>query len=139
MAPVVLTAPIAVRTYADLPVVTRAVRAASAEAGIRDRQALEGLVLAATELATNLVRHARGGRIAVDVVERAGRAGVEVRGDDEGPGIADLERALLDGVSTAEGSLGGGLGAMRRAVDEFSIDSSPAGTHVVLRTWAVRR
>ncbi|MGE0229694.1 MAG: ATP-binding protein [Dehalococcoidia bacterium] len=130
---------VAVRTHADVYGVTRAVRAAARAAGVVDPGRLEGLALAATELATNLARYAERGRVTVTAIDREGRHGVEVRGDDEGPGIADLDRALRDGESTAEGSLGGGFGTMRRGVDEFAIESTGAGTHVVLRTWAVRR
>jgi serine/threonine-protein kinase RsbT len=104
-------------------------------AGVEEGGRLEGLLLAVMELATNLVRHTPGGRVTIAQVERNGGRGVQVRGDDEGPGIADLDEALRDGEST-RGSLGGGMGTMRRGVDEFSIESSPAGTHVVLTTWA---
>lgn len=126
---------IEVRSRGDVYAVRRAVRAAATDAGVEEGGRLEGLLLAAMELATNLVRHAAGGRVTIGEVERGGGRGVEVRGDDEGPGIANLEEALRDGAST-RGSLGGGLGTMRREVDEFSIESSPAGTHVVLTTWA---
>jgi serine/threonine-protein kinase RsbT len=55
---------------------------------------------------------------------------------DDGPGIADLDRAMQDGYSSS-GSLGLGLPGSRRLVDEFEIDSAPGkGTRVTLTKWA---
>jgi len=88
--------------------------------------------LVATELASNLVKHAdRGGSLFVTLVERHGSTGLDLVSVDNGPGIADPERALSDGFSTA-GSAGIGLGAVSRLSDSFDIYSSPGkGTIVV--------
>jgi anti-sigma regulatory factor (Ser/Thr protein kinase) len=90
------------------------------------------LALAVTELATNLVKHARDGEIVLaDLGSGPGR-GVRAIGIDRGPGVADLARALDDGYSTA-GSPGTGLGAMKRSVDRFEMSSTPGvGTIVML-------
>lgn len=103
------------------------------------------LALVATETASNLVKHARGGVLLVRVVaagpahdpaDPAARRGVELLAVDQGPGMADLARASRDGYSTA-GSAGAGLGAMRRMADAFDVDSRPGrGTVLVARVWA---
>jgi anti-sigma regulatory factor (Ser/Thr protein kinase) len=88
--------------------------------------------LVATELATNLVKHAtRGG----DLLMRIGGSNlseVELVSLDRGPGIRDVARSLADGHSTA-GSPGTGLGAVHRMSDDFDIYSSERGTAVLAR------
>jgi serine/threonine-protein kinase RsbT len=97
--------------------------------------AAAALATAATEVARNMIVHAGGGEIAVIAAARAGRRGVIVTARDDGPGIADIDRAMQDGFSTT-GSLGFGLPGARRLVDEFEIESIVgAGTRVTLRKW----
>jgi hypothetical protein len=61
---------------------------------------------------------------------------VEVLALDKGPGMADVERCLRDGYSTA-GTGGSGLGAMRRMSSLFDIHSVPGvGTAVLAQLWA---
>lgn len=101
-----------------------------------DRYAVEAVAISVSEIATNQVRHAGGGTISLSRVEREGRAGVEVEALDQGPGIADVERAMQDGYSTT-GSMGSGLPAARRLMDDFEIASAPGeGTRVLMRKWA---
>lgn len=88
------------------------------------------LALAVTEAATNLLRHSVDGALALRLAARGGQADVEVLALDSGPGIAELSVALRDGSSTA-GTLGVGLGAIRRLADTFAIHSVPGrGTGV---------
>jgi serine/threonine-protein kinase RsbT len=71
-------------------------------------------------------------------VSHDGRTGLELVFEDEGPGIADIERALRDGFSTAN-SMGVGLGGARRLANEFHIESAPgAGTKVTVVQWKRR-
>lgn len=98
------------------------------------------LAIVVTEAATNLARHARGGRIALSVVGEPGAAGVEVLALDEGPGIANVGRAMEDGYSSA-GTPGHGLGAIRRMAGDFDLYSRPgqsggAGTMLLARVWS---
>jgi anti-sigma regulatory factor (Ser/Thr protein kinase) len=96
------------------------------------------LALVVTELGTNLVRHASGGRLLV--AARAGPAGdgIEVLSVDNGPGMPDVEHCLRDGVTTASTS-GTGLGAVRRLSDEFAAFSVvPGGTAVLARVFRRR-
>jgi hypothetical protein len=57
---------------------------------------------------------------------------LEITVDDRGPGIADVEEALEDHFSSS-GTLGLGLGGVKRMADEFALDSVPGkGTRVTL-------
>ena len=61
--------------------------------------------------------------------------GLQLEFVDDGPGIADLDRALAGGFSTSK-SLGLGLSGTKRLVDEFQIQTEPGrGTNVVIRKW----
>jgi len=95
------------------------------------------LATAISEVARNITTYAGRGEVYVSVVrDAAGREGVRVIARDEGPGIADVERALQDGYTTG-GGLGLGLPGARRLVDEFAIDTAPSrGTTVTLTKWS---
>ncbi|CAL9647292.1 ATP-binding SpoIIE family protein phosphatase [Streptomyces sp. Tu 3180] len=114
---------------------------AAALAGLDERRTA-AVSLVATELATNLLKHARDGEVLVDVVDppvlREGRTGraVQIAAIDHGPGIADVAGALRDGFTTAR-SLGAGLGTCRRLADDFDLHSVLGrGTVAVARVGA---
>ena len=87
----------------------------------------------ANELATNLVRHSRDGRILLQVMHGGTSAWLELLSVDGGPGMSDVQRCLQDGYSTG-GTPGNGLGAVRRLSDEFDVQSTPGkGTVIVSR------
>jgi anti-sigma regulatory factor (Ser/Thr protein kinase) len=92
------------------------------------------VALVVSELATNLVKHASGGEILLTLIDHGDRAGVEVLALDKGPGFRDFEHAAQDGHSTS-GSLGHGLGAVRRQSDHVELFSTPAGTVSLARIW----
>jgi serine/threonine-protein kinase RsbT len=93
------------------------------------------IATAISELARNIVEHARSGEIRLRAVDGDERLGVQVVATDEGPGIPDVGRALCDGFSTS-GSLGLGLPGVRRLMDDFQIDSAlQRGTTVTVRKW----
>ncbi|MCL4225535.1 MAG: anti-sigma regulatory factor [Myxococcales bacterium] len=98
--------------------------------------AIAAVTTAASELARNVITHARGGHAVVEAVTRGPRAGVRLVFKDDGPGIRDLTRALAGGYSTAR-SLGLGLSGSKRLVDEFEIETGPdQGTTVTVIKWA---
>jgi anti-sigma regulatory factor (Ser/Thr protein kinase) len=107
-----------------------------------DRVAAAALV--ATELATNLLKHAGGGRILVEEVD-CGPAGQPSHGEpvvqivavDHGPGMPDVARALRDGYSTTA-SLGAGLGTCRRLADTFQVHSTVGRGTVALARLTVK-
>lgn len=86
--------------------------------------------LVATELATNLVKHARDGVVALASGADAQDGRLLVVAIDRGPGIPDIARSLADGYSTA-GSPGTGLGAIRRLSYKTDVLSAPAGTVMI--------
>lgn len=91
------------------------------------------VALVATELATNLVRHAGGGELLARPLARAGEAGLEIVTLDRGPGISSIDQALRDGYSTA-GTTGAGLGAVCRIASRCDVYSTPeTGTAVLAR------
>jgi serine/threonine-protein kinase RsbT len=93
------------------------------------------LATAISEIARNITAYAVRGEVLLDVVQDGTRRGVRVVARDEGPGIADLEKALTDGYTTG-GGLGLGLPGARRLVDDFDIQTAPGqGTRVTLVKW----
>jgi anti-sigma regulatory factor (Ser/Thr protein kinase) len=112
----------------------RAARAMAASLGFQS-QDCEEIAIVMTELATNLVKHARGGILTLTPLADNGRAGLEIRSHDDGPGIADVEQAIADHYSTT-GTYGTGLGTVNRLMDNLDIKSRPgSGTSVVCRKW----
>jgi anti-sigma regulatory factor (Ser/Thr protein kinase) len=100
-----------------------------------DEVATGRVAIVATELANNLVRHAREGRMLVGAVHdpEGGEPLVELMSLDRGPGIANVAASLVDGHSTG-GTSGTGLGAVRRLSRVFDVYSSvPAGTVILAR------
>lgn len=91
------------------------------------------------ELVSNIVRYAGSGVIYLRETTAGPRRGLEVEAVDQGPGIADVELALQDGYSTSGKSLGSGLPAVRRLMDEFEIDTEVGrGTRVRTVRWLRR-
>lgn len=93
--------------------------------------------LVATELATNLLRHAQGAEIWM--AARPPFHDIEIICVDRGPGIEDLPHSMRDGVTTGSGSPGTGLGAISRIADDFHVLSEPAGTVSLARVREVRK
>lgn len=95
--------------------------------------------LCVTEMATNLLKYADDGSLALRVVRAGGHPAVECLSLDSGPGIDDVHGALRDGTS-ASGSLGIGMGAIARLADASGVHSLPGrGTVVFARFWAEDR
>ena len=87
--------------------------------------------IVATELATNLVRHTKGGEILVRPLRSSGPGEIEILAIDRGRGMADVAQSISDGHSTG-GTTGNGLGAVNRLSEEFDIYSQPGRGTVVL-------
>lgn len=93
------------------------------------------LALIITEAATNILKHAGEGEIHVGPAQSGAGVGIDVLALDSGPGIADLDACLIDGVSTA-GTAGTGLGALGRLADEFDAYTRPGqGSVFFMRVW----
>lgn len=86
------------------------------------------------ELEMNVVIHSWGGELTALISENE----LEIRVDDSGPGIEDLDKAFTAGYSTAseeirEMGFGAGMGLVnvKRYADQIEVKSSPEkGTHV---------
>ena len=85
----------------------------------------------------NMVIHAGGGQATVTIEEGY----IEIRLEDKGPGIKDIEMAMMEGYSTAPDNVrslgfgaGMGLPNMKRYTDYMKIDSEVGvGTTVTMR------
>lgn len=97
--------------------------------------ASEEVALVATELASNVVKHAGHGTLTMRPVYKGDCNGIEILAEDQGPGMVNVERSWADGYSTA-GSLGYGLGTVNRLMDEVDIVSTPGlGTRIACQRW----
>ncbi|HEY2387425.1 MAG TPA: anti-sigma regulatory factor [Candidatus Binatia bacterium] len=93
------------------------------------------IVTAASELARNTLQYGGGGTMRLEALNDGAKRGLRLVFEDQGPGIADIERALQDGF-TSGGGLGLGLGGSRRLVNDFDIHSRPGeGTTVTITRW----
>jgi anti-sigma regulatory factor (Ser/Thr protein kinase) len=94
------------------------------------------VALVITEAASNIVKHAGSGDILLRALAAGDARGIEVLAIDKGPGFANLEQAMRDGMSTA-GSYGVGMGAMRRLADEFDLYADEShGSALRMAVWA---
>lgn len=119
----------------DVSRVRQAVRTWAVELGFSLVEQTK-MVTAASELARNIIVHGGGtGSVVLEALDDGVRRGLRVIFADQGPGIADVERALQDGFTTG-GGLGLGLGGSRRLVNEFEIASRPGeGTRITITRW----
>ena len=105
------------------------------------------------EICTNFIKHkAVEGTLTFKILREADRVGIEITAKDKGPGIKDINEIMKNGVSS-KGTLGGGIGAIKRLMDSFEIfsnyDSSnyisvvesnhpwldSIGTLIILKKW----
>jgi serine/threonine-protein kinase RsbT len=91
------------------------------------------IATAISEVARNITSYAGHGAVHVAVADREGRKALIIRAEDEGPGIADIERAMEDGYSTGRG-LGLGLPGARRLMDRLIVESE-VGRGTVIEMW----
>jgi serine/threonine-protein kinase RsbT len=93
------------------------------------------LITAASELARNMLKYAKGGNGIIEVISKDRTSGIRLTFVDSGPGIVDIELAMKDGYSTGK-SLGLGLPGTKRLVSEFTIQSEVGkGTTVTIIKW----
>lgn len=124
-----------IRHESDIVAARREGRTLGAKLGFSSGE-LTVIATAISELARNIVVYAKTGEILLGIVEREGRKALQVVAKDQGPGIANVERAMTDGYSSA-GGLGLGLPGAKRMMDEFEIQSEVGkGTTVTMKKWA---
>ncbi len=120
--------------------VTRTISRQLAESIGMDVLVTHAVMTAVAELGWNVLRHAGGGTLALQVIhDEEGEPGIEVTTTDSGPGIENVDQALRDGYSTS-GSLGSGLPAVQRLMSELSVESLVGrGTRIRAVRWLAHR
>ena len=122
------------RNSDDVVRVRQAVRARAVGAGFSLVDQTK-IVTAASEVARNTVDYGGGGTLRIEVLRDGRRTGVRLTFIDQGPGIADIAKAMTDGYTTG-GGLGLGLSGAKRLSNEFAITSTPGScTVVTLARW----
>ncbi len=120
--PVPPTLAVRIDHYSAVYVAARTARQLAERSGLPGALPDQAAVIA-SELGSNLAKHATDGVLYLQQLPTGG--GLEVLAADRGPGMPELERCLADGFSTT-GTLGAGLGAVRRMASHFSIRSGAA-------------
>lgn len=93
------------------------------------------IAAAISEVARNIVDHAKQGQIVMHRINTRGDPGIQIIATDEGPGIRDVVQAMQYGYSTRKG-LGVGLPGAKWLMDEFDIVSRVgSGTTVTMKKW----
>lgn len=123
-----------IQSSGDVVLVRQAVRQFAVEIGFGLVDQTK-IVTAASELARNTLDYGGGGTVKLETLQEAGRRGLRLTFEDQGPGIPDIELALKDGFTTGNG-LGMGLGGAKRLANEFEIQSVVGeGTRIVIVRW----
>ncbi len=112
--------PVFVIDEASLTLVRDRIKQVAAEHGVVG-EIVDRAVLVATELGRNHLRHARSGRIAANVIQRGGHQGLELVAVDRGAGLVDVAGSI-DALPRTEGTLGLGIGSIRRLSSEVDFD-----------------
>ena len=106
----------------------------SREAGFGETPS-QMIATSVSELVRNILKYAGSGEIRLRRIKKMGGRGIEIEAIDQGPGIVDCDAAMQDHFSSS-GTLGLGLPAVKRMMDEFSLVSEPGeGTRVTARKW----
>lgn len=120
---------------ADILVLTKLIRLKAIEVGMNLLYQTK-LITTASELARNILNYAGSGSSSVEHVQRESQQGIRLIFSDQGPGIADIDKAMQDGYSSGTG-LGVGLPGARRLMDEFDLTSVVGeGTTVTVILWS---
>jgi len=124
-----------IRSEADIVVARHEGRALAARLGMSSSEQVL-VTTAISELARNIIQYADHGEMTMEIIEDQGRCGVRIVARDQGPGIPDVELAMMDGYSTG-GGLGLGLPGSKRLMDEFELSSRVGqGTTITMTKWA---
>jgi signal transduction histidine kinase len=89
------------------------------------------IATAVSELARNALVYASGGKVDFFIGRLGARQALVVTIDDQGAGIAALDR-ILAADAASHGASSGGIPAARRLMDRCDIDTGSHGTHIVL-------
>jgi len=124
---------IQIASAADIVTARQKGRALAIDLGF-DGSDLTMIATAISEIARNIVDHAKRGTISMSPIQNSPQ-GIEITARDEGPGIRDVPLAMQYGYSTRKG-LGVGLPGAKWLMDEFEIDTKVGrGTVITMRKW----
>jgi serine/threonine-protein kinase RsbT len=125
---------IAINAATDIVAARQKGRALAVELGFEGSD-LTLIATAISEVARNIVAHAKSGEVALSPVNQGSKHGILIVARDEGPGIKDIAKAMQYGYSTNKG-LGIGLPGAKWLMDEFEIESRVGkGTTVTMKKW----
>lgn len=127
MEPLNQTAILEIRDASQTAVARRMATRFAEVAGLSEQRSSAAAVVA-IELANNLLQHAGGGQLFLTF--NSNLHSLEIAAVDHGRGMADVDRCLSDGFSTAS-TPGLGLGAIKRFATEFAAYSIPGRATVV--------
>ncbi len=126
-----------IRSATDIVTARQRGRALALELGFNGAD-VTLIAAAISEVARNIVDHAKKGEITMAGVHSAqngGKTGIQIIARDEGPGIRDVAQAMQYGYSTRKG-LGVGLPGAKWLMDEFDIASEVGrGTTITMKKW----
>jgi len=125
---------VAINSAADIVIARQKGRTMATEMGF-DGSDLTLIATAISEVARNIVTHAKSGQVIIAPLNNGSKHGISIVALDEGPGIKDINRAMQYGYSTGKG-LGVGLPGAKWLMDEFEIESKVGnGTKVTMKKW----
>jgi anti-sigma regulatory factor (Ser/Thr protein kinase) len=127
MEPLTQTSIIPIQDPSQISVARRIASELAQVAGM-DEQRIAALNVVTVELANNLLQHAGGGHLYIHYIAPIGA--LDLAAIDHGRGMANVDRCLTDGFSTAS-TPGLGLGAVRRFATRFGAYSLPDRSTVV--------
>jgi anti-sigma regulatory factor (Ser/Thr protein kinase) len=108
------------------------------EAGIAVSRINE-LDIIVAEMTSNLFKYSNDGEILMGVFQNEGSPYIELISIDNGPGMLNPSKMMLDGISTSN-TLGHGFGSMKRLSDDFEVYSIHGwGTIVLSRVYSNRK
>ena len=117
--------------------VRRSAASAANRLGLDETRSGE-LALLATEVSRNVLVHGGGGQVVVAGIKQDNEVLARILALDKGHGIDNVALALSDGYSTA-GTMGSGMGAMKRLASRFDIFTGKTGTVVLLEVGDMQR
>lgn len=108
---------VADRSYFSL--LKKEIHSLAADAGFTENKVGE-IDIVVAEIVSNLVKHGGGGKLLVKLVNQDEIDGIEFISIDNGEGMTDFNKMMVDGISTTN-TLGHGLGAIKRMSDLFQV------------------
>jgi anti-sigma regulatory factor (Ser/Thr protein kinase) len=127
-----LTQVLAIEDLSQVGHARRTVQQLAARSGFDETDAGRA-ALVATELTSNVLKHATRGTLHLRLVPGRDAVGIELVAVDRGPGF-DLAHCVTDGYSTG-GTQGIGLGALARQAQVFDVYADGRGAVVLARLY----